>query len=386
VSAASWVETTLGEVAEIVGGATPKTSVDEYWDGDVYWATPKDLSELEGAEIASTPRTLTKAGLRSCSARVLPPGSVLLSSRAPIGHVAINTVPMATNQGFKSLIPHRDRVDAKFLYWWLRRNRPALEAMGTGATFKEISKKTTEAVPLRLPPVEEQRRIAAVLDAADGLRAKRREALAKLDTLTQAIYIDLFDDPLANRLGWETSPLSSLGRIHTGKTPPGKKQGMYGDAVPFITPGDLESTEVAQRWLSSEGAAHSRVVPPGSTLVCCIGATIGKVGCASELSAFNQQINAIEWNQEAVEPAFGTQTMRFLSSEVARRGASTTLPLLKKSAFERLEIPVPPLRHQVRFTKALEALDGEWRTEARQADKLDELFASLQQRAFWGEL
>jgi len=190
----SWERTTLGDICTVVGGATPKTGRDEYWGGDIPWVTPKDLSDLDGAhEIGSTPRRLTAAGLRSCAASVLPPGSVLLSSRAPIGHVAINTVPMATNQGFKSLIPDRDRVDAKFLFWWLRRNRPMLQSLGTGATFKEISKKTTAAIPIALPPIHEQRHIADLLDAGDALRARCLRALEFFDRLAKATFMTMFD-------------------------------------------------------------------------------------------------------------------------------------------------------------------------------------------------
>jgi len=135
-----WPTVRLEDCTEIVSGATPSTSESAYWDGDVCWATPKDLSELDGAYISDTPRKITRSGLQSCAATVLPRDSVLFSSRAPIGHVAINTVPMATNQGFKSFVPNRERVHAKFLYHWLRRNRPYLESLGNGATFKEVSK------------------------------------------------------------------------------------------------------------------------------------------------------------------------------------------------------------------------------------------------------
>src|SRR4051794_20551743 len=112
-------EVPLREIAQIVSGATPKTGVAEYWGGHVQWATPADLSRLAGPYIHETPRTLTDAGVKSCATTILPAGSVLLSSRAPIGHVAINSVPMATNQGFKSLVPGSN-VDAKYLYHWLR--------------------------------------------------------------------------------------------------------------------------------------------------------------------------------------------------------------------------------------------------------------------------
>lgn len=101
----TWPKVALGECCTVVSGATPRTGVAEYWDGSIPWVTPKDLSSIDGADFGSPARYITEPGLRSCAAQLLPAGAVLLSSRAPIGHVAITTVPMATNQGFKSLIP-----------------------------------------------------------------------------------------------------------------------------------------------------------------------------------------------------------------------------------------------------------------------------------------
>src|SRR5206468_2529119 len=123
-----------------------------------------------------------------------------------IGHVAVNTVPMATNQGFKSFIPKPGRVHAKFLYWWLRSHRAYLEGLGNGATFKEVSKEVVARIEIKLPPLAEQRRIAEVLDRAEELRAKRRAALAQLDNLTQSIFLDLFGDFRSHR----SVPLESL--------------------------------------------------------------------------------------------------------------------------------------------------------------------------------
>ena len=151
-----WRRVRLDECCTIVGGATPSTSVTAYWNGDICWATPRDLSDLEGAVITDTPRKLTKEGLASCAADVLPAGAVLFSSRAPIGHVAINTVPMATNQGFKSFIPKHDLLHAKFLCHWLRRNRSYLESLGNGATFKEVSKAVVSRIEISLPPLPER--------------------------------------------------------------------------------------------------------------------------------------------------------------------------------------------------------------------------------------
>ncbi len=186
-----WSTARLGDCCEIVSGATPSTSTQSYWNGDICWATPKDLSNLCDAFIYDTPRKITQAGLSSCGASILPAGSVLFSSRAPIGHVAINAKPMATNQGFKSMMPKPDFLAAPYLYHWLRAHREFLEGLGNGATFKEVSKAVVSRIEIPLPPLSEQRRIAAILDQADALRTKRRAALAQLDEMAQALFASL---------------------------------------------------------------------------------------------------------------------------------------------------------------------------------------------------
>jgi len=194
----TWPTVALGEISQIISGATPRTSEKRFWDGDVLWATPKDISDLDTPFLDRPPRTITKEGLQSCAASMLPPDSVLLSSRAPIGLVAINRLPVATNQGFKSLVPDRTRLDTKFLYHWLKARTGYLQSLGNGATFKEISKAVVERIEIPLPPLPEQRRIAAILDKADALRRKRKRAIQLLDSLTQSIFLEMFGDPAEN--------------------------------------------------------------------------------------------------------------------------------------------------------------------------------------------
>jgi len=231
----SWQRVKLSECAQIVSGATPSTTREEFWNGSICWATPKDLSGLDSHYLRSTPRQITEAGLHSCSAEILPAGSVLFSSRAPIGHTAINSIPMATNQGFKSFVPHRDKLDAKFLLHWLRANRERLEALGNGATFKELSGAAIARGEIPLPPLPEQRRIAAILDHADALRAKRRAAIAKLDSLAQSIFLDMFGDPLTNPRKWpEAKVLSDVAEIASGITIGRKVNGAPTQSVPYL--------------------------------------------------------------------------------------------------------------------------------------------------------
>ena len=206
----------LGECARVVGGATPKTSVSSFWGGDVNWVTPKDISALPNQFLDNTPRKITKVGLRSCSAEILPVGSVLLSSRAPIGLVAINRIPTATNQGFKSLITG-NRLDAGFLYWWFRINRPYLESLGNGATFKEVSKAVIERIEIPLPPLNEQRRIASILDKADEIRRKRMRIIKLTDLLLKSIFLEMFGDPGQNPHRWLVMTIGDLAKSTQNK-------------------------------------------------------------------------------------------------------------------------------------------------------------------------
>ena len=133
--------------------------------------------------------------------------------------VAINTLPVCTNQGFKSLVPRFDLISPDFLFWWLKAQEKHIQNKGRGATFKEVSKKIVEDLQIPLPPLAEQKRIAGILDAADALRAKRREALAQLDTLLQSTFLDMFGDPAKS--GWtmvtvEAVASSQSGAVRTG--------------------------------------------------------------------------------------------------------------------------------------------------------------------------
>ena len=209
-----WEIKKLGEVCDIVGGSTPKTSEPSYWDGEHYWITP---AELDGSKyISSTSRTITDEGVKSAHLQLLPSGTVLLSSRAPIGKVAITTAPMYCNQGFKNLVCS-DKLYNEFAYWFLFHNTDYLNSLGTGATFKEISKRVVEQIPISIPPREEQERIVEELDCLSGVIEKKREQLKQLDALAQSIFYQMFGDPITNEKGWETEELQNVSTLLNGR-------------------------------------------------------------------------------------------------------------------------------------------------------------------------
>ena len=163
----TWQRVKLGEVAEIMSGGTPKTSVPEYWGGDIAWLTPKDLTGYTSIYISKGERFTTQEGLKNSSATIMPKGTILLSSRAPIGYVAIAQNDICTNQGFKSLICKKEKANNLFIYYWIKKNTQYLQSLGTGTTFGELSKNVVQNIEISLPPLETQQRIAEILSSLD---------------------------------------------------------------------------------------------------------------------------------------------------------------------------------------------------------------------------
>jgi type I restriction enzyme S subunit len=277
-------------------------------------------------------------------------------------------------------------VDSRFMYHQLLSKQHLINGLRSGAAQPHVYAKDIAQLQVSIPSFPEQLRIAAILDQADALRLKRREALAQLDSLTQSIFIEMFGDPSTNSQSWPVSALKELGKITTGGTPRSSLEGMFGGDIPFVTPGDLESGKPAKRTVTEAGALEAGTVRAGASLVCCIGATIGKIDMASNRSSFNQQLNSVEWSQDIVDDLYGLTVLKFFKPTIIAWGASTTLPILKKSSFEKIAIPVPPLHLQKDFSRKLLSLEKLIKTVKAYQAEANELFDSLQSRAFSGEL
>jgi type I restriction enzyme S subunit len=197
--APDWETRTIEDVCDVVNGGTPKTGVDKYWNGTHLWITPAEMGKLDSPYVDETKRRLSDAGLANSSARLMPPYSIILSSRAPIGHLVINAKPMATNQGCKGLVPKED-LNYKFLYYFLSGNVEFLNSLGTGATFKELSATALKNVLLPVPPIEEQRQIAGRVDKlkteTQRLETAHGRKIAELDELKRSILQKAFSGDL----------------------------------------------------------------------------------------------------------------------------------------------------------------------------------------------
>lgn len=163
-----WVKCKISDIGTVVGGATPSTKKEEnYLGGNIAWITPKDLSTFKGRYIQRGERNITKIGLKSCSAQILPKNTVLFSSRAPIGYIAIAKNEVCTNQGFKSVIPN-ETIDPLFLFYLLKYNKDKIAGMGSGTTFKEVSGTTMKNIEVKIPCEKNiQIKIASILGSID---------------------------------------------------------------------------------------------------------------------------------------------------------------------------------------------------------------------------
>ena len=301
---------------------------------------------------------------------------------------------MTASTGYCVLRPDKDKLDSQFLFHWVKTGvfvQRMVDA-ATGANYPAVSDAKVKASKIPLPPLTEQKRIAGILDAADALRAKRREALAQLDTLLQSTFLDMFGDPVTNPLKWDTSALGDAGEVITGNTPSRKRSEFYGKDIEWIKSDNINHpsfvlTEAEER-LSIAGKAVARTTPKGSILVTCIAGSplcIGNAAIADREVAFNQQINAFVPSERiALWFAFGVFWVGKRLVQIA--STNSMKGMVSKSAFSGISIPIPPMSLQNRFATIAESVERQKASQRAHMAELDTLFASLQSRAFQGDL
>ena len=193
-----WKDIPLCELATVIGGGTPSRRQPVYWDGDVPWATPTDVTGLSGRIISETASSITDAGLANSSAALLPPYSLLMTTRATIGACAINRVSMATNQGFQNLVPKQSTC-VDFLYYLIQYHKRRLQRLAAGSTFLEVSKRAIHSFRVAAPPLPAQRKIAAILSSLDDAIEKTRAVIDQVQVVKRGLMQDLLTRGLPGR-------------------------------------------------------------------------------------------------------------------------------------------------------------------------------------------
>ena len=189
-----WDVKMIQEIGEVVSGGTPKTKEDSYWDGNISWITPKDLSSFTERYIEVGERSITELGLKNSSAKLLPKGTVLFSSRAPIGYLAIARKELCTNQGFKNIVCDKKYSSNEFLFYMLKAKKNKIESIAGGSTFKEVSGKVVKEFKIPIPPLNEQKAIAHILSTLDDKIEVNNQINKTLENMAQAIFKQWFVD------------------------------------------------------------------------------------------------------------------------------------------------------------------------------------------------
>ena len=404
----NWCWTRLGSVSTIVGGGTPSSGVAEYYEnGTIPWISPADLSGYSDMYISHGAKNITELGLENSSARLMPAGTVCLSSRAPIGYVVIAQNDISTNQGFKSMLPSPCFI-SEYLYWYLKGNKELLESYASGTTFLEISGRKTAQVEFPLAPLAEQQRI---VDRIESLFAKLDEAketaqavVDSFETCKAAILHKAFTGELTAKWreehgvrmeSWEHHQFSDLCAIVRGGSPrPAGDPRYYDGNIPFmkvadITRNDSPYVSKVEYSIKEEGLKKTRMVEANTLLLTNSGATLGVPAITTIRTTFNDGIAAfigIDIDSLLFYYYFWTSKTAFLRS--INMGAAQ--PNLNTKLIGEVEIDVPQTAERVEIARVLNALlsKEQQAKEAAEAvlDQIDLMKKSILARAFRGEL
>ena len=392
-----WEVKPLGEVAEIVNGGTPKSKISEYWSGGVQWLTPKDMGAMNEREIAETPRTISEKGLNGSSAKLIPANSVILSTRAPIGHLAINSVPMAFNQGCRGLVPGQ-KLDHLYLYYFLSANREQLNDLGVGTTFKELSATHLKAIKIPVPLLEEQKRIVAVLDEAfEGLARARANAEANLQNARELFESYLREVFCHKGNDWTTLPLNEKVRFidYRGKTPPKRDFGIRLITAKNVKMGYINREP--EEFIDSGAYAGwmTRGFPKNGDVLFTTEAPLANVAQldTDETVVIGQRLITMQPDESILVPSFLKYALmsKPVQDEIHSRGTGATVLGIKAKLLKTVPISFPiDINQQLAIAAQI---DDVWEYSKQLVSAsvtkivdVDGLKQSLLQKAFAGEL
>ena len=383
----------LGDVCTVVSGSTPKSTVPEYWDGDIKWITPAELSN-DTYIINDSARHITALGVAKTGLKSFPAGTVILSSRAPIGKTAIAGCEMFCNQGFKNLICS-EKIDSKYLYYFLSGKTDYLNSLGRGATFKEISKAIVENIEIPLPEVEEQKRIATRFERLLRLIQLQKAELEELDKLVKSRFIELFGDPVRNSMGLPTEPMTTVCAIidgDRGKNYP--KQDEFSDAgyCLFLNAKNVTATGFSfenRMFITKEkdNALHNGKLERGDVVLTTRG-TLGNLAFYDDSVPFeNVRINSgmviLRMKKSVMTEVFFMEQFKLqLQSIKGKIASGSAQPQLPISTMNKIRILLAPMALQEQFAAFVEQTDKSKLAVQKGLQELEILKKSLMQQYF----
>ncbi|MFW2566127.1 restriction endonuclease subunit S [Aliarcobacter butzleri] len=378
----SWKECKLGDVAEIIGGGTPSTSNNEFWNGNIPWLTPRDLTGYSKVYISHGERFITESGLKNSSAKLMPKGSVLLTSRAPIGYVVIAENEICTNQGFKSLVPNFEILNSEFLYYWLKSNIDYLQQLGTGTTFAEISGSVVKNIDISIPPLEEQKAIAEVLSILDDKIDLLHRQNQTLESLAQTLFRQWFIEEAKEE--WEVGKLPDEFDFTMGLSPSGSTYNEEQNGIPmFQGNADFEFRFPSNRVYTTD---PKRIAERFDTLI-SVRAPVGAQNMAKEKCCIGRGVASFRYKFDNSFYTYTYYKMHSLMEEIKQfNETGTVFGSIGKSDFEAIEIAKPPFEYVAKFQNEVKSIDDKIILNCEQIKSLENLRDTLLPKLLSGEV
>ena len=382
-----WNTVALGDATTILGGGTPTRNNPHYYGGDIPWVTPKDMKtrEIYGAQI-----NLTQSGVDNSATRMVPPNSVLLVVRSGVlKHtipVALNRIPVAINQDMKALVC-RDGLDSNFLAHFVKAQSPTILKWVRATTADNFPIDLLRKLQIPLPSVAEQRRIAQLLDRAEALRAKRRAALTQLDTLTQSIFLEMFEDKKLASV--ELQQLCELVTDGTHYTPEYAQEGVIFLSAKNVTSGYVDWQNVKFIPQSLHRELQKRVSPQRNDILLAKNGTTGIAAIVDRDCIFDIYVSlALLRPKSDVLPVYLHSALNSFNCRKQFHGAlkGIGVPNLHLNEIRKASIPKPPLSMQRNFAVRVSTLEKLKKNYRSSLSEFDAMFSTIQHRAFRGEL
>lgn len=372
----------LGEICEIVSGSTPKTGIAEYWDGNLKWITPAEIDD-ESYIITDSARKLTELGVKKTGLSSFPSGTVILSSRAPIGKVAIAGCEMYCNQGFKNLICS-DRINNRYLYWFLKGNTAYLNSLGRGATFKEISKKIVSDIEINVPEISQQLAAVDALERVSEIIRLRKNQLQKLDELIKARFVEMFGDLKTNPKGWPILSFPEFAEIDGNMTTDYERYADY----PHIGIDSIEKGTgklSGYRTVREDGVISGKYIfTPKHIIYSKIRPNLNKVALPDFYGLCSADAYPVLPNYKNCNRIFLATAMRseYFLEYILQFSSRTNLPKVNRKEIAGFRMPLPPLSLQEQFATFVEQVDKSKVAVQKSLDEAQLLFDSLMQQYF----
>ena len=387
-------EVKIKDLGKVVSGSTPKSSEPSFWDGDIPWVTPKELGSKTSPFLTQTERSMTEAGYQSCSTKLLPKGSILFTSRAPIGHIAIADVELCTNQGFKSIVLNPG-VFPLYIYYALKSKVRHLQNLGTGTTFKELSKAVFEEFRIPVPELDTQIRIAELLYSIDGLIQKRKKSITLLDELLKHTFLDMFGDTHTNERNYPTVNISEAASAIVDcphSTPSYLDQP---SPYPCIRTSEIKNGQIdwsTMRYIDAEAyqVRVERLVPIEGDIVFGREGTVGDATLVPKnvMLSLGQRVMLIRVDKELFDPRYFLALIRSAGVQHKIKGnlIGATVKRINIKDLKEISIPRPPLSLQLAYARIHQEVSDLRERYHTSLAEMVHLTASISQRAFKGEL